>query len=61
MVSLSLRINGREIVTTALVLEGLSEELVIGTDFFQRYKVVLDPEREAIRFTDPETLKVKII
>jgi hypothetical protein len=60
-VNLSLRIDGHEVVTTALVLEGLSEELVVGAEFFQRYKVVLDPEREEIRFTDPEALKVKII
>jgi len=61
MVSLSLQIDGQEVVTTGLVLEDLTEELVIGSEFFQRYKVVLDPEREEIRFTDPEALKVKII
>jgi predicted aspartyl protease len=60
-VNLSLRINGQEVFTPAFVLERLSEELVIGAEFFQRYKVVLDPEREEIRFTDPEALKVKII
>lgn len=60
-VNLSLRINGQEVFTPAFVLESLSEELVIGAEFFQRYKVVLDPEREEIRFTDPEALKVKII
>jgi predicted aspartyl protease len=60
-VNVSLRLDGREVFTSALVLEGLSEELVIGAEFFQRYKVVLDPEREEIRFTDPEALKVKII
>jgi len=60
-VNLSLRLNGHDVFTPALVLEGLSEELVIGAEFFQRYKVVLDPEREEIRFTDPEALKVKII
>ncbi len=48
-------------MTPAFVLSGLSEELVIGAEFFQRYKVVLDPEREEVRFTDPEALKVKII
>ena len=61
MVSLSFQIDGQEIVSAALVLEGLTEELVIGAEFFQRYKVVLDPEREEIRFTDPEALKVKIV
>ena len=61
MVSLLIRINGQEVVTPAFVLKGLTEELVIGAEFFQRYKVVLDPEREEIRFTDPEALKVKII
>jgi len=61
MVSLSLRINGQNVVTPAFVLPGLSEELVIGAEFFQRYKAILDPEREEVRFTDPEALKVKII
>ena len=61
MVSLSLRIDGHDVVTPALVLSRLSEELVIGAEFFQRYKVVLDPEREQVHFTDPEALKVKII
>ena len=61
MVSLSLQIDGQEVVTTGLVLEDLTEELVIGSEFFQRYKVVLDPEHEEIRFTDPEALKVRII
>lgn len=61
MVSLSLKINGQDVVTTALLLEDLTEELVVGSEFFQRYKVVLDPEKEEIRFTDPEALKVKII
>lgn len=60
-VNVSLRINGQEVFTPALVLEGLTEELVIGAEFFQRYKIVLDPERETLRFTDPEALKVKII
>ncbi len=60
-VNLSLRINGQEVFTSAFVLSGLSEELVIGAEFFQRYKVVLDPEREEVRFTDLEALKVKII
>lgn len=61
MVSLLLRINGQEVVTPAFVLKGLSEDLIIGAEFFQRYKVVLDPEKEELRFTDPEALKVKII
>jgi len=60
-VNLSLQINGQAVFTSAFVLENLSEELIIGSEFFQRYKVVLDPEREEIRFTDPEALKVKII
>jgi predicted aspartyl protease len=60
-VNLSLRIDGQEVFTSAFVLRRLSEELVIGAEFFQRYKVVLDPEREEVRFTDPEALKVKII
>lgn len=60
-VNLSLQINGQDVFTPAFVLENLSEELIIGSEFFQRYKVTLDPEREEVRFTDPEALKVKII
>jgi len=61
MVSLSLQLDGHEVVTTALLLENLTEELLIGAEFFQRYKILLDPEKEDIRFTDPEALKIKII
>lgn len=28
------------------LLPELSEELILGADFFQRYKIKLDPERE---------------
>jgi hypothetical protein len=41
-----LRINGNDVFTSALVLESLSEELVIGAEFFQSYKVVLDPDEK---------------
>ena len=61
MISLSLQIDGHEVVTPALLRDDLSEELLIGAEFFQRYKILLDPEREDIRFTDSEALKVKII
>jgi len=60
-VNLALRLDGHEVMTPALVLVDLSEELIVGAEFFQRYKILLDPEREDIRFTDPEALKVKII
>src|SRR5712692_4114199 len=52
LISLSLQIDGHEVVTPALLHDDLSEELLIGAEFFQRYKILLDTEREDIRFTD---------
>ncbi|MDI6886883.1 MAG: hypothetical protein QMD22_11210, partial [archaeon] len=38
----------------------LSEELIIGSDFLQRWKIKLDPESEKI-IIDPRALKLKLV
>lgn len=42
------------------VLPDLSEELIIGADFFQRWKIRLDQERETI-LIDPSALRLKLV
>lgn len=43
-----------------LVVPDLSEELIIGADFLQRWKIKLDPESEGI-IIDPRALKLKLV
>lgn len=52
--------DGHRFVTTAYLLQKSTEELILGADFFQRYKVALDFERERVVFTDPNALKFKL-
>jgi predicted aspartyl protease len=42
------------------VVPSLTEELILGADFFQRWKIKLDPETERI-IVDPKALKVKLV
>lgn len=53
-------VNGYPLFWTFLVVPELSEELILGSDFFQRWKIRLDPEREEI-ILDPNALKLKLV
>ena len=57
---LQLWVDGHALFWTFLVLPELSEDLIVGTDFFQRWKIRLDPEREDI-IIDPNALKLQLI
>jgi len=52
-------LNGNPLFWTFIVVPDLTEELIVGSDFFQRWKISLDPEHEKITF-DPSTLKLKL-
>jgi len=56
----NVRLDGFRLHWTFVVVPGLTEELVIGADFLQRWKIKLDPEKEKI-ILDPKALKVKLI
>lgn len=45
---------------TFIVISDLTEQVIIGADFFQRWKIKLDPETEKIIF-DPKALKLKLV
>ncbi len=56
---LDIEIEGFNLFWHFLVVPDLSEELIIGADFFQRWKIKLDPENERI-IVDPKALKLKL-
>jgi hypothetical protein len=53
-------LNGYRLHWTFNVVRSLTEELILGADFFQRWKIKLGPEAEKI-IIDPKALKVKLV
>lgn len=53
-------LDGYRLHWTFNVVPSLTEELILGADFFHRWKVKLDPETERI-IIDPKALKVKLV
>ncbi|MEW6686853.1 MAG: retropepsin-like aspartic protease [Candidatus Edwardsbacteria bacterium] len=53
-------LDGHKIFWTFIIVEDLTEELILGADFFQRWKIRLDPETEEIIW-DPKALKLTLI
>ena len=57
---IDIEIEGYSLFWHFLVVSELSEEVIIGADFLQRWKVKLDPENERI-IIDPKALKLKLV
>lgn len=55
-----LDLDGVRLHWTFIVVPDLTEQVIIGADFFQRWKIKLDPETERIIF-DPKALKLKLV
>jgi hypothetical protein len=53
-------VEGYNLFWHFLAFPELSEELIIGADFLQRWKIKLDPENESI-IIDPKALKLKLV
>ncbi|MEW6095211.1 MAG: retropepsin-like aspartic protease [bacterium] len=53
-------LNGHRLFWTLIVVDGLTEEAILGADFFQRWKIRLEPETENIMW-DVQALKLKLI
>ena len=53
-------LDGVRVHWTFIVVPELTEQLIIGADFFQRWKIKLDPETEKIIF-DPKALRLKLV
>lgn len=54
------QLNGATLFATLLVVPNLTEELILGADFFQRWKVRLNPENEEV-ILDKDALKLKLV
>lgn len=54
------QLNGSSLFATLLVVSNLSEELILGADFFQRWKIRLNPENEEF-ILDKDALKLKLV
>ena len=57
---LSVEVEGFNLFWHFLVVPNLSEELIIGADFLQRWKIKLGPKSERI-IIDPKALKLKLV
>jgi len=53
-------LDGVRLHWTFIVVSDLTEQVIIGADFFKRWKIKLDPETEKIIF-DPKALKLKLV
>ena len=54
------QLNGASLFATLLVVPNLTEELILGADFFQRWKIRLNPENEEV-VLDQDALKLKLV
>lgn len=57
---LDVEVEGYNLFWHFLVVSDLSEELIIGADFLQRWKIKLDSQNERI-IIDPKALKLKLV
>ena len=60
-IPLEIAMEGESVLATPYLLPKLSEELILGADFLQRYKVVLDFERDTVRFSDRSALRIQLV
>ncbi len=58
-VNLNVTMEGVSLFFTFLVIEELGEEMIIGADMMQRWKIRLDPEQEAVSI-DPIALRLRV-
>jgi len=56
----TITINGYRLHWYFVLIPQLTEEVIIGADFFQRWKIKLDPEHERI-LVDPKALRLKLV
>ena len=58
VITLAINVDGTPLVYTFYVADDLAEELVIGADMMQRFKITLDMEGEAVNI-DPQALYLR--
>lgn len=59
-VDLYVYIDDLPLMNPFLVADNLGEEMIIGADMMQRWKIKLDPEQEDILPIDPRVLRMRV-
>lgn len=59
-VAVDITIKGVTVFFPLLVVEEIGEEMIIGADMLQRWKIRLDPEKEEV-FIDPKVTELKLM
>ena len=60
MIHLFVEIGDATVFFLFYVAENLGEEMIIGADMMQRWKIKLDPEQEDIMPIDPRVLRMRV-
>ena len=55
-----IQLDGATLFATLLIVPNLTQELILGADFFQRWKIRLNPENEDF-ILDKDALKLKLV
>ncbi len=58
-ITLDVTVEGLTIFFTFLVVDELGEEMIIGADMLQRWKIRLDPEQEGVSI-DPQVMRLRL-
>lgn len=57
---MDITIRGVTVFHTLIVVDEMGEEMIVGADMLQRWKIRLDPEREEV-FIDPKVTELKLV
>ena len=60
IIHLFVEIGDAQVFFPFYVAESLAEEMIIGADMMQRWKIKLDPEQEDILPIDPRVLRLRV-
>ena len=56
-----IQINGSTLADTAYVMPGLTEDYVLGVEFFERYNIQLDPKRRRLLLPPKKDLSLILV
>ncbi len=59
VITLDIIVGDVTVFFTVYVVDELAEEMIIGADMLQRWKIRLDPEQEQVS-VDPQALRLRI-
>jgi|SRR5215510_6765494 len=61
LAAVMIQINGSTLADTAYVMPGLTEDYVLGVEFFERYNIQLDPKRRRLLLPPKKDLSLILV